>query len=154
MNTFTIENIRNLKPCYDPGVYLPKDWRGTALDILKVKACPAIDRFWVIFHEGWIDEKILRLFTAWCERENLKLTDSPGPRSANVFKASSKATVWEAASAAARAMAWYAASAAAWDAAWAAAWDAAWAAAWDAAWAMAWDAQLAHLIKMLREIPE
>ena len=61
----TIADIRSLLPCYDPSRYLPEDWQGTALDILKVTDCPAQDRLFVVLQEGWIDHKILRLFAAW-----------------------------------------------------------------------------------------
>jgi hypothetical protein len=28
MKTFTINDIRNWGPCYDPNRYLPEDWQG------------------------------------------------------------------------------------------------------------------------------
>ena len=45
--THTINDIRNLEPCYDPAKYLPEDWTGAALDILNVDDCPAQDRLFV-----------------------------------------------------------------------------------------------------------
>ena len=144
---FTINDIRALGPCYDPARYLPEDWRGTAADVLAVKDCPVEDRFWVVMREGWIDERTLRLFAAWCARQALALIDNPDSRSieaCNVAErfANGEATQEELAAArdAARAAASDAARAAASDAAWAAARAAARAAASDAAWAAAWDA--------------
>jgi hypothetical protein len=162
MNTFTIDDIRKFWPCYDPNKYLPEDWEGTALDILRVDTCPAKDRFWVVLRDGWIDDKTLRLFAVWCAREVLKLVDNPDPRSiaaCDVAERFANGAATQQEMAAARSGAWAAARAAAWDAtgAWVAAWawDAtgAWAAARAAAWAWdaAWDAQLKHLIEMLEE---
>ncbi len=34
----TFGDILALGPCYDPSRYLPEDWEGTALDILRVDA--------------------------------------------------------------------------------------------------------------------
>jgi hypothetical protein len=173
MNTFTIADIRSLNPCYDPAKYLPEDWTGTALDILKVDTCPAQDRLWVVLRKDWIDDKTLRLFAVWCARQALALIDNPDQRSIAACDVAERyangeatqdefitagAAAWAAARAAAWAAAWDAAGAAAGAAAraaaWAAAWDAAtraaaWAAAGDTAWDAAWAAQIAHLIEML-----
>ena len=139
----TIQDIRNLDPCYDPTRYAPEDWTGTALDVLKADNVPVEDRFWVVFHEGWIDDKTLRLFAVWCAREALKLIDNPDPRSVAACAVSERYANGEATSEE---------LSAAWDAAWAAAWDAAWDAARDAARAAAWDAQINHLIEMLESV--
>jgi len=164
MKTFTINDIRSLRPCYDPARFLPEGWQGTALDILAVENCPAEDRLWVVLHEECIDDRTIRLFAVWCARQALALID-PDPRSvaacdvaeryangdATVDElAAARAAAWAAAEAARYAAgdAWYAARAAAGDAAEAAAWDASRAAAWyaaraaagDAAEAAAWDA--------------
>ena len=42
----TINDIRELRPCYDPSRYAPEDWQGTALDVLKAEQIlgDAIDR--------------------------------------------------------------------------------------------------------------
>jgi hypothetical protein len=160
MNTFTIADIRKLEPCYNPNKYLSEDWTGTAIDILKVDACPVEDRFWVVFHEDWIDDKTLRLFAVWCAREALKLVDNPNPRSIAACDvaeryANGEATkeelvaAWAAARAAARVAAWDAARVAAWAAARVAAWDAAWDAARVAARVAARDVQVKHLLEML-----
>ena len=170
MKTFTISDIRSFAPCYDPSRYLPEGWCGTALDVLGVEACPAVDRLWVVLHDGWIDDSTLRLFAVWCARQALALVENHDPRCiaardvaeryANgqatedelAASAAACAAASAAACAAARAAALAAARAAAWDAAWAAARDAAWDAARDAAWDAAWDAQLAHLREMLNVV--
>jgi len=142
LKKITIKDIRSYGPCYDPKKYLPEDWRGTAIDILRVSDCPATDRLWVVCREELIDAKTLRLFAVWCAREALKLLDNPDKRSVDACDVSERfangqATRDElyAADAAARASA----RAAAWDAAGAAA-GAAWAAAGDSAGAAAWAA--------------
>ena len=170
--TITINDIRCWNPCYDPTRYLPEGWRGTALDILAVEDCPAVDRLWVVIRNECIDERTLRLFAVWCARQALALIDDPDPRSVAAVDmaerfANGEATVDEldaaryaaiaAASAAARAAAWAAAwaaasaaaSAAARAAARAAASAAAWAAAWDAAWVSARAAQILCLQRLL-----
>ena len=130
----TIDDIRKLKPCYDPGLYLPEDWTGTALDILKFDAAPAEDRLWVVLHTGWIDDKTLRLFAVWCTREALKLIDNPDPRSVDAVDVAERYANGDAT-----------------DDELAAACDAACDAAWAAAKAAARDAQVKKLIEMLEE---
>ena len=56
---FTIDDIRRLRPCYDPSRYLAEDWTGTALDVLDVTDCPAADRIWVAL--GMMSENDRRL---------------------------------------------------------------------------------------------
>ena len=136
LKQITINDIRSYGPCYDPTKYLPEDWRGTVIDILRVTDCPAEDRLWVVCREELIDAKTLRLFAVWCAREALKLVDNPDPRSVAACDvaeryANGQATRDELA------------------AALAAAWDAARAAAWDAARDAARAAQIDHLIEML-----
>ena len=161
MRKFTIGDIRKLGPCYDPSRYLPEDWRGTAADVLAVEACPAVDRLWVVLHEGWIDDRTLRLFAVWCARDALALVENPDPRSiaacdtaeryangqATYEKlAAARDAAWDAARDVARDAARDAARVAAWDAARDVARDAARVAAWDAAW----DAQVVRLREMLQ----
>ena len=81
MKQITLQQIRDLSPCYDPTKYLPENWKGTVIDILNVEDCPAQDRLWVVLHEEFIDAKTLRLFAVWCAREALKLIDKPDQRS-------------------------------------------------------------------------
>ena len=81
MQTFTIDDVRSWEPCYDPALFLPEDWQGTALDILAVEDCPAIDRLWVAIREECVDARTLRLFAVWCVRQALALIDDPDQRS-------------------------------------------------------------------------
>jgi len=139
MNTFTIDDIRNMEPCYDPSRYISESWTGTALDILGVNACPPQDRLWVVCHDSWIDDHTLRLFAVWCARQALALIKNPDPRSVAACDVAERYANGEATKdelTAAR------------DAAWDAAWDAA-SAAGDARAASA--AQNNHLIEMLAE---
>ena len=148
-------DIRSWKPCYDPVKYLPENWRGTALTILKNETISFEDRLWVVCRNEFISDRTIRLFAVWCARQVQHLmADKRSIDALDVAErfANGQATLAEldAAGAAARAAAGAAAGAAAraaagaaWDAAGdaagAAAWDA-WDAAWDAARAAAWDA--------------
>ena len=152
----TISDIRSYDPCYDPAKYLPEDWQGTALDILKVGGCPPQDRLWVVLRNDWIDDRTMRLFAVWCARQALALVVNPDPRSVAACDVAERYANGQATDkelAAARDAAWDAARDAARDAAMAAAWDASRAAVWAAAraavWAAAWAAQVAYLIDML-----
>ena len=147
LKTFTIETIRSWSPCYDPSRYLPEDWTGTALDILKHAEIPAQDKAWVVLRDDLITERIFRLFAVSCARKALKLVKEPDPRSieaCNVAERFARGEATEAeldaardAAASASAARDAAASAsAARDAAAAAAASAAWSAA-DAAWSAA-----------------
>lgn len=165
MKTFTIADIRSWDPCYDPARYLPEDWEGTVLDLLRIKAIPVEDRFWVVLREDLIDAKTLRLFAVWCARQVQHLmTDSRSIEAIDVAEkfalgeatqeelAAARVAARDAARVAAGDAAWVAARAAARDAArdaagvaaGVAAWAAAGVAARDAAWAAsgdaAWDA--------------
>jgi hypothetical protein len=80
MKTITIADIRSWDPCYDPIRYLPENWSGTILDILRDEAIPLHDRRWVVFRTELISERTLRLFAVWCAREALKLVANPDSR--------------------------------------------------------------------------
>jgi len=139
MKTFTIADIRSWDPCYDPARYLPEDWEGTVLDILRNDEIPAEDRLWVVLREELIDAKTLRLFAVWCARQVEHLMTDPRSTAAlDVAErfAHGKATQEEV------------------DAAWAAARAAARAAAWAAAWDAARAAQIKQLIVMLDALEE
>ena len=143
MKTYTIADIREIGPCYDPvtglnsdgkrvnGGYLSEDWTGTLLDILAVEDCPAEDRLWVALK--LLDDRSRRLIACqFVRRTPLAdgrtvwdlLTDERSRNAVEVAErfADGEATEGELTEA----------SAAAWDAARAAAWDAAWDAAWEA----------------------
>lgn len=170
--TYSISDMRDLEPCYDPGRYLPDDWTGTVLDVLHMDDVPPDDRLWVAVH--WISDATLRLWAVWCARQALSLIDAQDPRSIAACDVAERfalgeateeelSAASEAASEAARAAdseadseaAWAAAMAAARAAAMAAAWAAAreaaaaWAAAKAAAREAAWAAQLNQLVLMV-----
>ncbi len=81
MKTFTILDIRSWDPCYDPNRYLPEDWSGTAVDILRHLAIPPKDRLWVVLRPECIDDKTLRLFAVDYARRALARIPNPDPRS-------------------------------------------------------------------------
>ncbi len=84
LKTIAIADIRDWNPCYDPSRYIPEGWTGTALDILRLKKCPAEDRLWVVLREECIDTKELRLFAVRCAREVMRLMGRADPRSVAV----------------------------------------------------------------------
>jgi hypothetical protein len=170
MNKYTIADIRRLQPCYDPLRYLSRVWSGTAIDILKVAACPRVDRLWVVIN--WIDSRTLRLFTVWYARQRLMQLANPDPRSLTACDVAERFANGQASAdelASAGDSAWAAARAvgvpvigvdvgigAGWDSVEKAAWAAAFTTSRDSAWAaralardITEDAQIAHLIEML-----
>ncbi len=159
----TIADIRALRPCYDPTRYLPEDWTGTALDVLRVEACPAEDRLWVVLREGWVPDAILHAFACDCAERALQREREAGREpDARSWRAIQMKRRWlqgeasdeelaaayaagydagrDATHAAACAIVWDAARAAAWDAERDAVWAAARAVARDAVYAAAWAA--------------
>jgi len=127
---FSIADIREWKPCYDPNRHLSEDFRGTALTILDNDKISFEDRMWVVLRTDLVSEKLMRLFAVWCARQVQHLMTDP--RSTNALDVAEKFANGEATKEeldAAR--------------------DAARAAAWDAARAAAQDAQEAYLRKMI-----
>lgn len=142
MKKLNINDIRKLKPCYEPTKYVDENWVGTVIDILKMDEVPYDDRLWVA--TKFIDDKTNRLFAVWCAREALKLVDNPDQRSINACDvaerfANGKATEDELAAARDSSR----------DAARAAAKTAAKTAAWDSSRAAARERQIKHFIDML-----
>ncbi len=161
MKIKTINDIRELIPCYDPATglsldgdkindgYLSEDWKGTILDILRLQKCPIRDRIWVVSQEEWIEDAVLQKWGRWCALQVAPLWDMPAivggfletgnEKLRDVARDAARAAAWDAA----RAAAWDAGSAAAWDAGsavWAAEWNAARSAVWAAAWSIVRDA--------------
>ena len=68
MKTFTIEDIRSWKPCYDPGRHLAEGWSGTCVDILSNDKIPFDDRLWVVLRPELVSDCTMRLFAVWCVR--------------------------------------------------------------------------------------
>ena len=94
MKTYTIEDIRNMGPCYDPSSFIAEDWEGTLIDILDIEKCPAGDRIWVV--SRLLDDRTNRLFAVWCAREALKLVEEPDPRSVHACNVAEKFALGEA----------------------------------------------------------
>jgi hypothetical protein len=159
-NCFTIQDIRNWNPCYDPAMHLPENWSGTVADILQYQTIPPQDKIWVVCREELIDAKTLRLFAVWCARQiEHSMTDERSKKALEIserfafdeatskelaiagaaakaaVKAVAKAAVGDASCSAAKAAAWAAVGDASWAAAWAIAGAASWAAASAASWA-------------------
>ena len=148
---FSYADIKAWGPCYDPIKHIPADWRGTAVDVLKLEKVGTEDRLWVVLRSEIVSERVVRLFAVWCARRvqhlmkdgrSLKALDvaerfANGEASKEELSAA-RAAAWDAARAATRAAARDAARAAAWATAWAATRD-----------TTAWDAQIKKLIEMV-----
>ena len=138
MRQFTIKDIRDFEPCYDPNKYLPENWSGTILDILNNKAIPFEDRLWVICRNEFVSDKLMRLFAVWSARQVQHLMQDQ--RSINALDVAERF---------ANGLATQQEMADAWDAAWDAAWAVARAAGRAAARAAAVDAQEVKLREMI-----
>ncbi len=73
MKEYTINEIRELSPCYDPAKYLHFEWTGTLIDILRVYDCPALERLWTMMklsckeneqRDNELHEKIIAAYNA------------------------------------------------------------------------------------------
>jgi hypothetical protein len=82
VKTYTLDDIRELGPCYDPAKYAPEAWEGTLVDILDAQAVPVADRLWVV--TGLLDDRTNRLFAVWCARRALARVDNPDVRSSTL----------------------------------------------------------------------
>jgi hypothetical protein len=69
LKKITIDDIRSLRPCYDPARYLAEDWSGTALDILALTDVPPQDRLWIILHPEILDDTTPRRIACAFARE-------------------------------------------------------------------------------------
>lgn len=90
MKTFTINDIRSWRPCYDPNEHLPENWSGTALDILDHDQIIFTDKLWVICRTRLVSDKLMRLFAVWCYRQTLAWISNPDPRSINAADVAEK----------------------------------------------------------------
>lgn len=157
LTNHTYWDILDLEPCFDPVArgYCARDWTGTALDVLRHPDVPAEEKLWLVFHPGWLPDRILHESAVRFAEQALALVEQPDPRSvagvtvkrrwlegkatdheliaagaaARAAAATAQGTAWVAAKAAARAAAGDDAAADARAAAWAAAEAAAWVAA-------------------------
>ena len=62
--TLTLDNIRDLGPCYDPEDVVAADWTGTVIDILKLEHVKPADRIWVAIRLIELDKAVE--FAQWC----------------------------------------------------------------------------------------
>jgi hypothetical protein len=65
MKTFSIDDIRSWRACYDPIRYLPEKWSGTALDILSNVTIPENDRIWVVLRLEVMTPQDIQEFLRW-----------------------------------------------------------------------------------------
>lgn len=71
MKTYTNEDLRNQRACYDPVIYCEEGKGYTLLDYLNHDTCPAKDRIWCVTR--FLDDRSNRLFAVWCAREVLNI---------------------------------------------------------------------------------
>ena len=167
MDEITVAGIRSWKPCYDPSRYLPEDWSGSALDILRQEQIPPADRLWAVLRQEVLSDRTLRLLAcAYMRRTPLEdgrtvwdlLTDPRSRAAVEIAERHARGDATAGELSAAEDAAWDATGAAvAGSAAWAAAWAATLAAArdatevsfWAAARAAAEKAQVAVTIEII-----
>ena len=82
MKKISYAGILRFGPCYDPIKHMPKDWRGSILDLLNIESVPFKDILWLISKDyELIDDGILRRFACWCAAESLFLSEQTDKRS-------------------------------------------------------------------------
>lgn len=81
LRSFSITAVRKLDLSFDCAHLLPRKWRGTALDILRVGVIPIEGRFEIVLRPGWIDDRTARRFATYWTRWALSQIASPDPRS-------------------------------------------------------------------------
>ena len=128
MKTYTIADIRAMRPCYDPVErgFCTEDWTGTALDVLKFEGCPPEDRAWVAYRMD-IPNELWSAWGRWCALQ--VIDDWDCPEIVREWVETGNEEIREAASSAA--------------------WSAALSAACSAALSAALSAQISKLIEML-----
>ena len=150
----TLEDLRNLNPCYDPATKLGNGWSGTLLDILNGSRIPDDDKIWAV--TKLLDEKTARLFAVHCAKEAIKnIKDKVDERIIKCIEVAEKFANGQASDEeryAAESAARSAARSAAWSAAWSAAESAARSAAWSAAESAAWSAFVTKLKEMVTDL--
>jgi hypothetical protein len=78
MRMYTLDDIREFEPCYDPGQYVGEDWQGSLLDILRMEEVPASDRIWFATQEGVLNDETSKVFCIWCGRQALTAGEAVG----------------------------------------------------------------------------
>ena len=62
MKKLTYETINSFKPCYEPSKYLPLNWEGSSVDLLRMEKIPAKDRLWVVVRHELLTYMQLKLY--------------------------------------------------------------------------------------------
>lgn len=81
--SITYGMIKDLDPCYDPVKYIPKTWKGTVSNILRLKTVPAPDRLWVCVRRRFLTDKQLNLYGLGCARLVEKYSTDPRVKDCN-----------------------------------------------------------------------
>jgi len=76
LSYITVPMVRGWGPCYDPTKIVPKDWRGTALDVLDLPIS-AKDKLWVVLREDVLPKAILNEVARWYALQVADLWDAP-----------------------------------------------------------------------------
>ena len=71
------KDIKALGPQTKPETYLPRNWKGTALDILRMEVPDHIERICIVLRNDWLDEIDLRRFADICARRAAEVLTNP-----------------------------------------------------------------------------
>jgi hypothetical protein len=72
MKTITISDIKSWKPCFDPSKYLPENWSGTVLDILRDDRISASDKLWLLNKGDLVSENVINKLQKWSYIQQIK----------------------------------------------------------------------------------
>lgn len=77
------DEIKAFEPCYDPNKFIPNDWLGTVIDILKMADVPAKDRLWVCVRHQFLTDRQLHLYALACARQVENNSQDPRVKECN-----------------------------------------------------------------------
>jgi hypothetical protein len=77
MKMYTAHYVRDLHPCTDPDPYLPDEWQGTVVDVLRADQVPPMYRIWFAVQPEVLNPQMARLFAVWCARQALGMIENP-----------------------------------------------------------------------------
>lgn len=77
LTIYTLNDIREFEPCYDPNQHASENWAGTALDVLRAEHVSQKDRVWAAVR--MIDDQTARQFAIHCARHALNLIETDDP---------------------------------------------------------------------------
>lgn len=88
MRVYTVGDIRECRPCYDPVTgedengdvihpdgFVEEDWTGTIVDVLRMKQVPFEDRVWVA--SRLLSPRTMRRFAVWRARKMVEAASEP-----------------------------------------------------------------------------